>query len=221
MQETYQPSPEVLERLKQVDFVAVVGPTAAGKSTLITAATARDPQLHIVMNNTSRPPRPGERDGVDFLFRSRADMLAELRERRFAQVLVHPSGELYATKGDAYATEGIALLPVLAEVLPVFRALPWKRLRVVYILPPSPEVWQARIDQHGFTAEQLAGRLAEARRSLQIAIDDPSVQFVINESLAHATDDFIALLKGIQPSGYTQAEARELAKRLLGHLPAA
>lgn len=66
----YRPSPETLERVKGVDFIAVIGPTAVGKSTLIEAAIAEDPSLHLVVTTTSREPRPGEQDGVHMHFRS-------------------------------------------------------------------------------------------------------------------------------------------------------
>jgi hypothetical protein len=61
------------------------------------------------------------------------------------------------------------------------------------VLPPDFEAWQQRIVEHSFTADKLATRMAEARQSLQFALDDGEVRFVINDSLVTAIDDFVTL----------------------------
>lgn len=214
----YQPATDVLERLRQVDFVAVVGPTAVGKSTLIARARALSPQLHEVMNNTSRAPRPGEQDGVDFNFKTREEMQIEMARHRYAQVMVHPSGDLYATRGEDYPTEGVALLPVLASVIPVFRGLPFKRIRVVYVLPPSFGIWMQRLESRQLDGEQRTKRLAEAQQSLAFAVADTAAFFIINDDLEMATIQFSDLVLGDVVDEASQRAGRVLAKELLAHI---
>jgi guanylate kinase len=216
--EGYQPSGDVLNRLKQVDFVAVVGPTAAGKTTLIHSAKARDSRIHEVMNNTSRSPRRGEQDGIDFTFKSRSEMMAAMQAHEYVQVLLHPSGDIYATAGSAYSTEGISVLPVLSGVMPTFHALPFKRMRIIYILPPNWDTWMARMASHGFTPEQHARRLVEARESLTFAINDPQVYFIVNEDLEEAITAFMSFLIDNSSDAEGQGNARILASELLMQL---
>jgi guanylate kinase len=219
----YKPNQKVLMRLKRVTFVAVVGPTAVGKSTLIRAAMARQPQVHLVMNNTSRPPRNSEQEGQEFYFRTRAAMEARIKRGEYAQVAPSVFGDLYATAPEDYATTGVAALPVLAVAVPMFRALPFRQVRCVFIVPPSWEEWQARVQQHGFAPEKVAARLHEAETSLQFALQDPAAQLIINHNLATATADFIRLALGRPLSPRLQADqvrGRELATKLLVRLRA-
>jgi guanylate kinase len=218
---SYRPAPGVLDRLKQVDFVAVVGPTSVGKSTVIKAAMEREPSLHLVLNNTSRPPRPGEVDGVDYQFKTRADMEAKIARGEYVQVAPSVLGELYATPPEGYVTEGVSLMAVLADAIPNFRALPFRRMRIIFITPPSWEAWGQRLTAHGFTPEQRAKRLDEAKRSLQFALTDPEVVIVITDDQATAAQDFADLALGRPMSPRLQADqarGRDVVRNLLDKL---
>lgn len=215
---TYRPAPEVLKRLEQVTFTAVVGLTAVGKTTLIRQASMREPSLHMVVNNTSRDPRPDEREGIDFRFETRAYMEERIAHHEFVQVAPNLFGDLYATAAEDYPSDGVCVLPVLADAMPAFRALPFKSVRSVYILPPDWEAWQERLKQHQFNTDKLMQRLAEGKRSLQYALDDIDTQFVINGDLSTAVDDFITLAFGRPMDERLQADqekAKELVRNLL------
>ena len=170
--EPYQPAAQVLERLAEVDFVAVVGPSAVGKTTLIREAMRRESGLRLVLNNTSRPPRPDECHGVDFRFESRQRMEERIAEREYVQVAPTVFGDWYATASEDYATDGVAVLPVLAASLASFRALPFRSVKAVYILPPTRQVWWKRLEERHADPDRLAGRAAEGLRSLKFALDD-------------------------------------------------
>jgi guanylate kinase len=217
----YQPAPHVLDRLKQVDFVAVVGPTAAGKNSVMAAAAGKQPALHSVLNNTSRVPRPGERPGLDFNFLTRAEMEVKIEQGGYAQVAPTILDDLYATSPESYTTEGIAMMPVMAEAVPTFRSLPFKRQRYIYIVPPDWQTWQERIKVRAFTPEQMEHRLKEAKESLQFALDDTETLFVINDQLDQAAADFIAIALGQPLSERLQADqarARDIVRSLFKRL---
>lgn len=213
----YTPNLAVLERLRQVTLVAVVGPTAVGKSTLIDEAVVRDPDIHLVLTMTSRAPRPGEREGVDYFFRSHGEMLEQMARQAFVQVAPATSGDLYATTPEAYSTKGVSTMGVWANALPVFRALPFKAVRSIFIVPPNYEIWQARIAERNFTAEQLRARMQEAKESFEFALGDGTVRYVINNEIAQATQDFVELALGEPLPPQLQADqtlARERIKTL-------
>jgi len=217
----YTPAPHVIDGLKQVRFVAVIGPTAVGKSTLIAAAIQREPSIHLVLNNTTRPPRPGERDGVDYLFQTRAAMEARIAKGEYVQVAPSVLGELYATAPEGYATDGVAVMAVLAQAMPAFRALPFQSVRSIFIIPPSWEIWQQRLAQHGFTPEQRVKRLAEASRSLQFALDDAETHIIVNDEVERAAADFVTLALGQPLTARLRADqqrARSIVRDLLDQL---
>lgn len=205
-------------RLADVDFVAVIGPSAAGKTTLIRAAIHRDPSLHLVLNNTSRARRPDEHDGVDFRFETRAKMEERIVRREYAQVAPTAFGDLYATAAADYATTGVSLLPVLAAAMPMFRSLPFRSVRTIYVLPPDLETWRQRLESRQFDSGKMAQRLAEAKQSLTFAVTDPDTRFVVNDDLATATDQFIALARTPMTAnlpGHDDKHAPQLAQHLL------
>src|SRR5207244_11190080 len=57
-------------------FLVVAGPSGAGKGTIVRRLLERDPHLWLSTSVTTRAPRPGERDGVDYRFVDRDEFLA-------------------------------------------------------------------------------------------------------------------------------------------------
>lgn len=212
--EEYTPNTEVLERMKQVRFVAFVGPTAAGKSTLIREIINADPIFSMVRSTTSRPPRPSEASKGEFAFRSREEMQARITNKEYVQVAPIVLDHLYATAPEDYSTKGIALMPVVSAAIPAFRKIPFESFCVVYVLPPNDAVWQERIVKHGFDQQHLQKRMQEAARSLQFALCESNVRFVINDSLADATIRCTRIAQGIPLDEHYEARARKLAEEL-------
>ena len=54
----------------------VAAPSGAGKSTLVNALLAQEPGIKLSISTTTRPPRPGEQDGVHYQFTSAEDFVA-------------------------------------------------------------------------------------------------------------------------------------------------
>ncbi len=214
----YQPGPQVLERLKQVNFVAVVGPTAAGKTLTIWQAARQWPEIHLVPNTTSRSPRPGERDGVDYFFRTQEEMEARIARQEYVQVAPNLFGYLYATEPEGYSTEGVAVLAVLAEAVPIFRTLPFKSMKTIFMTPPSWEIWQQRLRSHSFTLDQLKARIHEATDSLKFGLEDTNTLFLVNDSVGLAAEDFATLALGKPMPDRLVADqdrARQIVRSLL------
>lgn len=218
----YQPQPEVLERLENVDFVAVVGPTAAGKTTLMMIAALQHPTMHLVSTQTSRIARQNELEGVGIRFRPRQEMLERITNRQFVQVAPSLLGDIYATGPEDYPAEGVGLMAVLAEALDSFRALPFKSFKTVFIVPAGWERWQLQIKSHGFDPHRLANRLKEAKTSFTFALQSPELTFVINDIPEQAGQDLAAIASG-EPAGVRlqadQEKARTIIRDLSPRLP--
>lgn len=192
----YWPSDAVLTHLRQAQLVGVIGPTGAGKTTIITQALKRNADLYLVVTDTTRTPRPDERDGLDYFFQDAASMQARTAAREYVNVAPRLNGgDCYASHMNSYRQQGIGLMALFAEVIPYFRQLPFQSFTTVYIVPSSFEVWLGRVRERGFTSEQLTARLAEARRSLVASLALPDMRFVINDDLGTAVANFIAVVQ--------------------------
>jgi guanylate kinase len=217
----YQPAPQVLNSLNQIDFAALVGPTAVGKTTLIKAAVAQEPRLHMLVAGASRAPRPDEQEGVDFHFGTLADMSARANNREYVTVVVGATSDLYTTALEDYAPGKTTIMAVLAHAMPVFRALPYRSFHTIFVVPPDVATWHERLNEHSFTPEQLAQRLREAEISLSFALEDYDTRFLVNDDLAAATKDLITLALGEPLPPQLQADqsrGRHIAGELLNDL---
>src|SRR4051812_18617010 len=85
--ENYQPNDQVLQSIKQLKLLATMGPTAVGKTTVAKAMVDSQQNFHFVLGETSRTIRPGERDGVDYLFKSREDLIADLKKGELVDIV--------------------------------------------------------------------------------------------------------------------------------------
>lgn len=150
----YRPSQTVLDRLRNVDFVAVIGPTAVGKTTLITELLRTHPAVQLIVTDTSRPPRPGERDDVNYRFMDREAMLAAIRDREYVNLAPSITGDLYASHPDKYLHSGVGIMATLSDTVPYFQSLPFRSFTPVFIVPPDWSAWQTRLAAHRFTPEQ-------------------------------------------------------------------
>ncbi len=74
----------------------ITGPSGVGKGTLIRGLRERLPELELSVSATTRPPRPGELDGVDYHFLSDAEFDRLLREGAFVEHAAY-SGNRYGT----------------------------------------------------------------------------------------------------------------------------
>ena len=96
------------------------GPSGAGKSTLIGLLRKEFPEdFGFSVSHTTRGPRPGERDGVDYYFVEKADMEREIAAGHFLET-AHVHGNIYGTSFDAVnrvsAADKICILDIDIQV---------------------------------------------------------------------------------------------------------
>jgi guanylate kinase len=145
-------------------------------------------------------------------------MEERVKAGEYATVVLGVSGDLYTTAPEDYPEGKTALMATLASAMPTFRALPFKSFRTIFILPPSFEVWLERLEEHAFTPEQLERRLAEAKMSLEFALHQKDVRFVVNDALPQAVEDLRALAHGKAATHTDQASARALVRILINRI---
>jgi guanylate kinase len=206
----YKPSADVLEHIGKINVLMVVGPSGAGKTTLINSLG-----LTYVLSDNTRTPRPGEREGIDFYFRTDYEqVIKEIKEGRFVQVAVDSGGDLKATKASSYPRSGDVVMAVVADVVPAFRQLGFASTLTAFITPPSYDEWMRRMNDHSLSGEQFSKRMSEAQRSLEFALSDPETHFILSDQVEMATHQLQQLLKN-QTDKSREAAAKQAALQML------
>ena len=175
------------------------GPSAVGKSTVVRRLRERVPNLHFSVSATTRAPRPGEVDGLDYHFVSpeRFQHLidsGELLEWAEIHGGLHRSGTLAGPVIHAAATGHPVLIEVdLAGARAVKKAMP--DAVTVFLAPPSWEALEQRLLGRGTeTADVMARRLATAEAELAAQGEFDAV--VVNGQLESACSELVTLLVG-------------------------
>jgi guanylate kinase len=144
-------------------------PSGAGKTTLRRAVLARFPDLVYSVSTTTRPPRPGEVDGRDYVFIPRADFEAGIRDGRWAEwAQVH--GNYYGTSARTLREAADAGTDVLLDIdvqgaRQICRLFP--ESVTVFIMPPAFEVLAERLTRRGTDSpEAVQVRLRNARHEM-------------------------------------------------------
>ncbi len=182
--------------------VVLSGPSAVGKSTLVRCLRDRIPDLVFSVSATTRAPRPGEVDGVDYHFVTPArfqQLIDDGALLEWAEIHsgLHRSGTLAGPVRDATAAGHPVLIEVdLAGARAVKQAMP--EAISVFLAPPSWEALEARLVGRGTeTAEVIERRLATARTEL--AAQDDFDEVVVNSQLESACAELVSLLVGQAP----------------------
>jgi guanylate kinase len=182
--------------------VVLSGPSAVGKSTLVGCLRERVPDLRFSVSATTRAPRPGEVDGVDYHFVTPAqfqELIDQGALLEWAEIHggLHRSGTLAEPVREAAASGHPVLIEVdLAGARAIKQAMP--EVVTVFLAPPSWEVLEARLVGRGTeTPEVIRRRLTTARSELAAQADFDQV--VVNSRLETACSELVSLLMGTAP----------------------
>ncbi|HET6661138.1 MAG TPA: guanylate kinase [Rubrobacter sp.] len=183
-------------------LIVVSGPSGAGKSTLIRASLEEVPELAYSVSATTRRPRPGEVNGIDYIFLSRQEFERWIQECRFLEWAEY-SGNLYGTperKVEEFLDEGKSV--ILELELQGARQVRVKRpdAVMVFVRAPSLEETRRRLTGRATESEEaLESRLATAVG--EVAARDEFDHEVINENRERARRDMIEKMESIVRGG--------------------
>lgn len=209
----YRPTPGILERLKDLNLLMLVGPTGAGKTSIINRL-----DIKYVPSDTTRAPRPHEIEGQDFFFRTDYDQIInEINAGAFVQIAVDPSGDLKGTIANVYPLDGWVSMAVITDAIPVFWDLGFKKTVSAYIVPASYKEWMQRLKSQHLKPDEQKKRLEEAKRSLKFALADSSMHFILNHDLDKAVKQVNQLIKAKEDRS-KEEQARAVAAQLLREL---
>jgi guanylate kinase len=171
------------------------GPSGVGKGTVAAAVRLRHPDVWISVSMTTRPPRPGEVDGVQYHFVDR-DRFAELAAAGEFLEWAEYAGNLYGTPRQPILvqlrTGGSALLEIELQGMRQVRKL-MPDAQFVFLAPPSFEELERRLTGRGTEPEEvIRQRLDQAR--IEMAAEAEFDVTLINDSVEHAADGLVSLM---------------------------
>jgi guanylate kinase len=174
----------------------ITGPSGVGKGTLIRGLRERVPELELSVSATTRAPRPGERDGVDYHFLSPEEFERRVATGDFVEHATY-SGNRYGTLRSELERPLQAGTPVVLEIevqgaRQVREAMP--DALAVFIAPPSHDALRARLVGRGTdAAEQVNERMRTAARELEA--QDEFGHVVVNDRLEDATEQLVEIVR--------------------------
>ena len=170
-------------------------PSGAGKSTITDIIRKRLPELVYSVSYTTRPPRPGETDGVDYNFIS-VDQFKEMIERHefleWAEVFgrFYGTGRVWVEKKLAAGRDVIADLDVVGAAS-VRSIMPEATL--IFMVPPSAgELCRRLVARHTESVAETRRRLGQARS--EVGRRHMYDFLLVNDDLPRAADELAAII---------------------------
>ena len=171
------------------------GPSGVGKSTVARYVVDHAPAVWVSVSATTRPRRPGERDGVDYWFVSPAEFD---RMVRADELLEHAefSGNRYGTPRGPVLERLAARIPVLLEIelqgaRQVRRAVPDALL--VFLAPPSWDELVRRLGDRGTEPASVIERRLETAR-VELAAQAEFDAVIVNDDVELAGARLVTLM---------------------------
>lgn len=183
----------------------ISAPSGAGKTSLVHALLATNPQIDLSVSYTTREPREGEVNGVAYHFVSRATFLEMAQRGEFLE-----SAEVY---GNFYGTSQNWISQENAKDRDILLEIDWQGAEQVrhifpecvsiFILPPSIEVLEQRLKGRGTDSEEVVERrMAAVREDVAHVAEFDYV--IINDDLNEALREFNAVVLAARLRGTKQ-----------------
>lgn len=174
----------------------ITGPSGVGKGTLIRELCSRVPELELSISATTRDPRAGEEDGVDYHFLTPAEFERRIEENDFLEWATYSANRYGTLRSEVERRlEGGHSVVLEIEVQgagQVRQSMP--QSISVFIAPPEPAALRRRLEGRGTdSAEAIKARLAVA--AVELAAQEDFTHRVINDDLARAAVELEAIVR--------------------------
>ncbi|WP_280255395.1 guanylate kinase [Nocardia wallacei] len=186
----------MVEHSQKGRLVVLVGPSAVGKSTVVRCVRERLPDLVFSVSATTRAPRPGEVDGRDYRFVTRAEFDAMIEEGELLEWAdIHGGLQRSGTPAAPVRAALAANLPVLVEVdlagaRQIRTTMPEALL--VFLAPPSWDELVARLTGRGTESPEVIERRLQTART-ELAACDEFDTVIVNDDLTSACEQLVSL----------------------------
>jgi len=187
-------APDAAARRPRLTVLA--GPTAVGKGTVSAAVREDHPEVFLSVSATTRPPRPGERHGVQYLFVSDEEFDRMIAEGELLEwATVHKVARYGTPRGpveEALAAGRPALLEIdLQGARQVRQSMP--EALFVFLAPPSWEELVRRLVGRGTETEAERERRLETAR-VELAAEPEFDVTIVNREVHQAAEQLVGLM---------------------------
>ncbi len=189
------PKPNNKKKGKLIIFAA---PSGSGKTTLLRYVMAQLPQLSFSVSATSRPPRPGEKDGIDYYFISSQEFKQKIKEDAFVEWEEVYENQFYGSlraevekirmRGDSVAFDVDVRGGVNIKKLYKDQAL------AVFLRPPSIAVLEERL-RHRSTESEESIRQRLARATYELTFEKYFDKVLVNDNLEKARKEALKIVR--------------------------
>ncbi|MDD3113080.1 MAG: guanylate kinase [Candidatus Izemoplasmatales bacterium] len=178
-------------------LVVISGPSGVGKGTIRKALFEMpDNNFCYSVSMTTRKPREGEKDGVDYFFVSREEFEKKIQENKFLE-FAEFVGEYYGTPVDYIEKQLTSGKEVIMEIevqgaLQVQEKMP--DAVFIFIVPPSKQVLYDRLIKRGTEqVKDVEKRIQKAEREYGLAYKYDYI--VVNDDIENAADRIYAIIR--------------------------
>ena len=182
------------------------GPSGVGKGTVVAAVRDMYPHIWVSVSCTTRQPRPGETEGVEYRFVDRPTFASMIERGELLEYDEH-FGNIYGTPREPVIEHLAAGIPTLLEIelhgaRQVRAAMPDAQL--VFLKPPSwPELERRLIGRGTEARAVIDARLERARIEMQAEGEFDRV--IVNDDVQRAAAELVALIEAVCPSSESPA----------------
>jgi guanylate kinase len=179
-------------------LIVISGPSGVGKDAVLYSLKERQLSFHFVVTATTRDPRSGERDGVDYHFISTTrfeEMIARDELIEFALVYQQYKGVPKFEVRDALASGKDVIMRLDVQGAARVRQL-CKDAILIYLVPANETEWVNRLNERQTeTPESLNLRVETARKEMQRLSEFDYVVVNAQDCLSETTDAIIAIIQ--------------------------
>ncbi len=191
-----------MDKKKKGKLIVLSGPSGAGKSTVISELLRRHKDIHFSVSFTTRQPREGETNGIDYYFVDRTEfkrMISGDELLEFAEYVDNYYGTSLKVIQDHLEYGIDVLLDIEVQGASKVKAKCPEAVSI-FLIPPSLEELSRRLHQRGTDSERvIQDRLQRAKSEYkEIANYD---YLVVNDDVQLAVNKIISILNGEELSG--------------------
>ncbi len=196
-------------------LVVFSGPSGAGKGTILKRYFEDNPPAVLSVSATTRPPRPGEVDGVHYHFVTRAEFERMIAENGVLEYNVY-NGNYYGSPRGPIEEELRKGHDVILEIETngaghIRRMFP--SALSIFVLPPTFEELKKRLIGRGTESpEEIQARLEKGRKEIEMALDYDYI--VVNDQVEQAAQVLDGILRAERCESPERAQVKEEHKRL-------
>jgi guanylate kinase len=178
-------------------LIVLTGPSGVGKDTVLRELFDIDPALEYCVSYTTRPPRPGEVDGVSYFFVDEPAFRAMIARDEFFEwstVYGELKGRTYETVNKALTSGKDTVIKIDVQGAEKVRSRIGDRAIYIYLLPPSIEALEQRLVERA-TEDPASLEARHERARAELALKDTYDHQVVNDDAKRAAREIEAIIQ--------------------------